>query len=148
MSTELERALLHVLTDRVQGASNSADYTTVVASASRTATFNSDDQTNSPIEKGIRLFLNISAVTGTSPTLDIKVQIKDPLSGSYHDMAGAAFAQKTGTGTDEIIVYPGVAETANVSVSDYLGGATWRVVNTLGGTSPDFTYTIAAQKLI
>ena len=121
---------------------------TVFASAARTATTtNSADQDNDPQQKGIRLFLDITAVSGTSPTLDVKLQIKDPLSAKYEDMAGAAFAQKTGTGQDIITIYPGIAETADESISDILG-STWRIVATIGGTAtPTFTYSLSGDYL-
>ena len=121
---------------------------TVFASAARTATTtNSSDQDNDPQQKGVRLFLDITAASGTSPTLDIKLQVKDPLSAKYEDMAGAAFAQKTGTGQDILTIYPGMAETADESVSDILG-STWRVVATIGGTdTPTFTYSLSGDYL-
>lgn len=121
---------------------------TVFASAARTATTtNSSDQDNDPQQKGVRLFLDITAVSGTSPTLDVKLQVKDPVSAKYEDMAGAAFAQKTGTGQDIITIYPGIAETADESVSDILG-STWRIVATIGGTAtPTFTYSLSGDYL-
>lgn len=118
----------------------------VLPSVARTVTANSDDLVNTQY-RGVRLFLNISAASGTSPTLDLKVQSKDPVSGSYVDVPGAAFAQKTGTGTDDLTIYPGVAETANETVSDVVS-RTWRVVATIGGTSPSFTFSVGASYLL
>ena len=120
----------------------------VFASAARTATTtNSDDIDNDPQQKGVKLFLDITAVSGTSPTLDIKLQVKDPLSAKYEDMPGAAFAQKTSTGQGVLTIYPGIAETADVSVSDVLG-STWRIVATIGGTAtPTFTYSLSGDYL-
>ena len=120
--------------------------TTVFASAARTATANSADQTNYN-HRGMRLTLDITASGGTTPTLDVKIQAKDSVSGKYVDIAGAAFTQKTGTGTDELVVYPGVAETANESVSDVIP-RTWRAVATIGGTTPTFTFTLAAALIV
>ena len=121
---------------------------TVFASAARTATTtNSSDQSNDPQQKGVRLFLDLTAVSGTSPTLDLKLQVKDPVSAKYEDMAGAAFAQKTSTGQDIITIYPGIAETADESISDILGSV-WRVVATIGGTdTPTFTYSLSGDYL-
>lgn len=118
---------------------------TVLASAVRTATANSADQVNR-FARGVRLFLNITAASGTAPTLDIKVQTKDPVSGVYLDLPGAVFAQKTTTGSDDLTVYPGVAETANETVSDALS-RTWRVVATIAGTTPSFTFSVGAAYL-
>lgn len=122
------------------------DQTTIFASASRTASANSDDFSHIGF-KGVRLFLDVSAVTGTTPTLDVKIQAKDKLSGNYVDLTGAAFAQKTATGTDYLTIYPGIAETANETVSDLVPNA-WRAVATIGGTTPDFTFSLSAEYLV
>ena len=116
---------------------------TVFASAARTTTTNSSDITNYNA-RGARFTLDITAASGTSPTLDVKMQMKDTLSGKYVDIASAVFAQKTTTGTDELILYPGVAETANESVSDILPRV-YRAVATIAGTTPSFTFTLTAN---
>lgn len=116
---------------------------TVFSSAARTATEDSADQVHAGY-RGVHLVLDITVVSGTTPTLDVKLQRKDETSGKYVDIPGAAFAQKTGTGTDDLVVYPGVAETANRSVSDILSEA-WRVVATIGGTTPSFTFSLAGS---
>jgi hypothetical protein len=53
------------------------------------------------------------------------------------DVPGAAFAQKTATGDDTLEIYPGIAETANESVSSTLPREI-QVVFTVGGTTPSF----------
>lgn len=112
----------------------------IQASAAQTASFNGAEFDVSPFAAG-RFFLNISAASGTTPTLDVKLQTKDPLSGTWSDLVGAAFAQKTGTGAASLTVYPGIAESANTRVSNALSGPL-RVVHTIGGTTPSFTYTL------
>lgn len=129
---------------RLHVAPNELKDATVFASAARTATENSDDQDNER-HKGVLLVLDITA-TGGTPTLDVKVQAKDSVSGKYIDIPGAAFAQKSATGTDSLVIYPGVAETANRSVSDVIP-RTWRVVATIGGTTPSFTFSVGASLL-
>lgn len=114
---------------------------TVFPSAARTTTASSDDQTNRH-SRGVRLHLNITAASGTTPTLDIKLQAK--IGDIYIDIAGAVFTQKTGTGTDELVVYPGVAETANESVSDIIP-MTWKALATIGGTTPSFTFSLTGS---
>lgn len=115
---------------------------TVFASAQRTVTTNSSDQITL-YTKGIRLFLNISAYVGG--TLDVKIQSKDTLTGNYEDIPGAAFAQKSATGQDDLIIYPGIAETANEAVSDAVP-AVWRAVATMA-TTPDMTFSLVAVTL-
>jgi len=112
---------------------------TVFESLARTAgatsqVFNSAEQQNLKW-RGLRLILNNTAVLGGSPTLDIKLQTQDPVSKLWIDLPGASFAQKTtASGLSELVVYPGVAETANVSVSDVLARV-WRAVATIAGTA-------------
>lgn len=91
---------------------------------------------------GVKLFLNITAVSGTSPTLDVKVQQFDPVSGNYCDVAGCAFAQKTTTGIDDLTIYPGVTVVANRAVSTVLSDHLL-LVYTIGGTdTPTFTFSV------
>lgn len=121
---------------------------TVFASAARAegdSPFTSADLINR-YGRGVVLYLDITDASGTSPTLDIKVQGKDPVSGKYFDIADGAFAQQTGTGTVVLTIYPGIAETANVSASDVIP-TTWRVHVTVGsgGADGSFTFSIGAS---
>jgi hypothetical protein len=115
---------------------------TVFASAARTSTTNSADQVNYN-GVGALFFLDISAVSGTLPTLDLKIQVKDPTSGNYVDLPNAAFAQKNATGTSMLVVYPGITTAANAAVSGILARL-FRAVATIGGTTPSFTFTLSA----
>lgn len=116
---------------------------TVFGSAARTVTANSSDVDNYSA-RGVRCLLDVTAASGTTPTLDVKLQSKDPISGKYVDLPGAAFTQKTAASTDDLTVYPGVAETANETVSDVISGV-WRAVATIGGTTPSFTFTLGCS---
>jgi hypothetical protein len=111
----------------------------LVPSAARTATFNGEDFADLSGSNGM-FVLNITAVSGTTPTLDIKLQLK-VAAGLYIDIPGAAFAQKTATGTDYLIVHPAITVVANKAVSQCLGDVI-RAVSTIGGTTPSFTYTL------
>lgn len=122
-------------------------YATVFSSAARTAATHQSDEIWTLEYRGIRLYLDITAASGTSPTLDLKVQTHDPVSDKWFDMPGATFVQKTTTGTDDLTLYPGIAETANETVSDTVGPK-FRVHGTIGGSdTPTFTYSIGAQLL-
>ena len=94
---------------------------------------NSADQTNL-YARGFILTLDYTAESGTDPTLNVKVQIKDVASGKYVDLTGAAFAEQSANGTNMLTVYPGIGETSDVSVSDGIP-LTWRVVATVGGSA-------------
>jgi len=103
---------------------------------------NVDLQKPSPAVKGAMFLLDADTLTGTSPTLDVKLQAlvwadaKDATTDVWVDIPGASFPQIT-TSNDNaartLTVYPGIAETANVSVSDVLPQKI-RVVLDLGGT--------------
>lgn len=116
-------------------------------SAALGATTNGNPIQNPTGARGIHLILDVTAVSGTLPTLDVKLQRRCPKTGKYVDLPGGAFAQKTGTGTDDLIVYPGVAETSNRSVSDCIGGE-FRAVMTIGGSdTPTVTFSLAGYLL-
>lgn len=71
------------------------------------------------------VILNVGTQTGTSPTMDVKLQDSADNS-SFADVTGYAFSQKTGTGTDTLSV-------DTRAFRRYI-----RTVCTLGGTSPVF----------
>lgn len=118
----------------------------IFASAVRTAaTNNSDDFINLAGYKGIVLSLMITAENGTH-TLDVKLQMQSPL-GNYTDIAGAAFAQQSAVTAAAIMltVYPGIAETTNVSVSDILPSK-FRVV-AVGAGATSMTWSLTGSLL-
>lgn len=115
----------------------------IFESAARTATFQSREFEVPKGAKGAKFFLAITAVSGTTPTLALKIQEKDPISGNWVDVNGAAFASKTAVNTDTLEVYPGVAAVAGRRVSGVLG-KTIRAFVTIGGTTPSFTCSLAA----
>lgn len=118
---------------------------TILASAARTASTTVISVTEEGT-KGVHLNLNITA-TSTSPTLDVKLQRLDWLSGNWIDLPGGNFAQQSTITSVDLIVYPGIAETANVSVSDVTTEEI-RTVATLGGTStPSVTYSVSGRWL-
>jgi hypothetical protein len=117
-----------------------------LVSGQQSATFNVAID-NSQCYRGIHLFLDVTAVGGTSPTMDVKVQRFDSVSGKYLDMAGCSFAQKTTANTDDLLIYPGAPVVANRSVPTVLSDS-MRIVGTLGGSAgPSVTMTLSAQLL-
>lgn len=104
---------------------------TLLTSAARTTSGNSADVT---IYNGAKLavFLDVTAVSGTSPTLDVSVKVKDPASGKYFEVA--AFTQKTAVGSEAVFIGGG----ADVEFPT----RTFRVEYTIGGTDPSFTFSI------
>lgn len=86
--------------------------------------------------RGVDIFTNTTS--SGSGTLVIKLQKKDPNSGTWFDIAGAASSTINDPADEYLTVYPGIAETANVSVSDHLG-LTWRVHATVATAAVTFS---------
>ncbi len=123
----------------------------VKASAATTATENSGEL-NVPRDKGIKgvaIFVDVTANAGTSEVLDITVDRFDHASSKWLAIVGAALAQiSTSVGQIDLVIYPGIAETANRTVSDHIGNR-WRIVSTIGGSAgQSFTYSIGVTYLV
>lgn len=101
---------------------------TLVASAARTSSGQTAALANYGPAKTIRAQLEVTAASGTSPTLD--VVIEDSLDGSNWNVVGA-FAQKTTAGREVINITTPFADRLRVR---------W----TTGGTSPSFTFSVVA----
>ena len=120
--------------------------TTTGDTGAKTATGNGATQTNVG-SKGIQLVLNMGAVTGTTPTFVLKIQGSVDGGTNWIDIPGATTASLTATGLYGITLYPAIATTAGTTTSGTIATApqviprTWRVVWTIGGTTPSFTIT-------
>lgn len=101
----------------------------VLASASRTASGDSGRIGEVDDAKAASFFLDVTAAAGTSPTLDVVVETKDPASGKWFTIA--TFTQATGVTSERVAV------TENM-------GHDVRVSYTIGGTGPDFTFSVGA----
>lgn len=99
---------------------------TLVAAAARTASGDSGKLTGWGAAKTIRAQLDVSAASGTTPTLD--VVLEDTLDGTNWNTIGT-FAQKTAAGREVINI--------TTPFSDRL-----RVKWTVGGTTPSFTFSV------
>jgi hypothetical protein len=109
---------------------DSAAYTTTQTSADKRA----DGY------RGVRVFLDVTS--NTSGELTMKIQGKTP-QGDYIDLLEDA--QVTTATNSELILYPGIAVTANVSASTVLTRI-WRVVVT-AADSGAATYSVKAELL-
>lgn len=109
------------------------DVVELLAPAARTASANgtgADLQGYvNPGGSEMKAFLSVGAASGTTPTLDVKLQDSDDDS-TYADISGAAFAQKTATGSEAIHFQ---------TKKRYV-----RAVATIAGTTPSFTFAVIA----
>jgi hypothetical protein len=112
---------------------------TLLASAARTATVNSDDRED-PTSQSAHVIVNVSAVTAT-PSIVVTIQGKDSVSGAYYDLLASPAI--TATGTTVLKIGQGLAATPNGSASDFLPEV-WRV-RVVHGDADSITYSVAAN---
>ena len=116
--------------------------TTALISHSAASTGVNGPEQGAGSAKGVLIYIDIDAISGTSPTLTVTLQGKSPVSNEYHTIL--ASAALTATGLTILKVYPGLTAAANAAVSDILPSV-WRVVSAIGGTTPSVTATISAS---
>ena len=112
------------------------DITAAVASASVTATATSSAIDLKEFDGDVLLVLNCAAGTGSSPTLDIKVQDSDETGGTYGDLSGAAFTQVTDAASVQTL------EVNKDECKRFI-----KLVQTVGGSSPVFVYGVSLVAL-
>jgi len=105
---------------------------TLFSSAARTASTNGSEAVlgfgNGRV---LVCYLDVTAVSGTSPTLDVKIQESDDGS-TWTDIDGGSFSQFTSTGQEYKVMLMSRSK-------DRI-----RAVATIGGTSPSFTFKVEA----
>jgi len=112
----------------------------------KVATGNGATQTNVNA-KGANIVINLGAVTGTTPTAVFKVQYSSDAGTTWLDLPNATTATLTATGVYGITIYPGIttavgtATAGSVAQVNIVLPRTWRLVWTIGGTTPSFTIT-------
>lgn len=88
---------------------------------------------------GIVVMINISAITGTTPTATFTLQGKDPQSGNYYTIL--ASTALNATGLTILRVFPAATAAANAVAND-ITPPIMRVICTIGGTTPAVTATV------
>lgn len=109
-----------------QGSTSGYAEDTVVTSAARAASADTGVLNGYGGASSLRAQLDVTAASGTSPTLD--VVIEDTLDGTNWNVVGT-FAQKTAAGREVINVTTAFANRVRVR---------W----TVGGTTPSFTFSV------
>jgi hypothetical protein len=101
----------------------------------RTATANSTGVDIQQIVDQIAIVIDSAAGTGTSPTLDVKIQESSDNS-TFTDISGLAFTQiTTSASVQKIVLNKGATKR-------YI-----RVVSTITGTTPSFSYSVKGYGL-
>lgn len=101
--------------------------------AARTTTGNGTAVDVQLYDGDLIFILDSAAGTGTTPTLDIKLQSSDTSGGTYTDIAGATFTQVTTSASQQTI-----------TVSKDENRRWFRIVYTISGTTPSFTFSVNA----
>lgn len=91
--------------------------------------------------KGVLLFIHISAISGTSPTLTVTIEGKAQASGQYYTVLQSAAL--SAVGLTVLRIYPGLTAAANLVANDILP-ASYRITTAIGGTTPSVSATISA----
>lgn len=95
--------------------------------------------------RGVQIGIDVTAITGTSPTLTVTLEGVDPVNGSTFTVLASAALSSTGYTT--LTVFPGIAVTSNVSANTVLP-FNWKIATAIGGTTPAVTATITAAALV
>lgn len=112
---------------------------TLQASVTKTATFNStgvitEGQNYGTVIQSLwkraSILLAVTAASGTTPTLDLKIQ--DSADDVTYNDVGLAFTQATGVTSER--------KSLDFPLRKYV-----RAVATIGGTTPSFTYSVKAR---
>ena len=82
------------------------------------------------------IYVDVTAASGTTPTLDFTLEEKDPTSGQYFTVPDADFD----VAPTQIIA----VATARYTLQN-LFGSIYRLVWTIGGASPSFTFAATLQ---
>jgi hypothetical protein len=118
-------------------ASQAHQFGSIFPAALRPAAVYTSDPMENSRHIGVRLFFNLTVVGGAG-TLVAKVQVQDPASKAWMDLAGAVTASLAAIATTMLTIYPSVTVAANVAVATPLGQK-WRVVATVGGNDVNFS---------
>jgi len=106
-------------------------YTKEIYSGTVTTSSNSHSTpVNTKWEKECQLLLNITAVSGTNPTLDLTIEVYNTLRDTWHTLA--TFSTVSATGVDVGYVEYGLGE--KIALSWVVGGT----------NTPTFTFTLDA----
>jgi hypothetical protein len=125
--------------------------TTTGDTGAKTATFNGATQTNYDA-RGAYVMLALGTVTGASPTLNVQLQWSWDGGTSWANLGPASSNVTSTSQSIAIVVYPtNLSQAAGATPANLTTGAavtlainaplprTWRLVYTIGGTTPSFT---------
>lgn len=120
-------------------------FQTLLASAARTTSGVSANTVN-PNARGVVFYVNVTVVSGATPTLSFQLQILDPVTVTSAPI-GAAGANITATGNYLFVCYPTALAGLNGQVNAPLP-RNFNLAWTIGGTTPSFTFSVSASFIL
>lgn len=99
---------------------------------------------DNPHGDSLHLVVDITAITGTTPSITVTVQGKDPASGKYYTLL--ASAALSAVATTVLRIFPGAVAAANTVANDFVP-RTFRILWAIAGTTPAVTGTIGGTVL-
>lgn len=121
---------------------NTASAVALISHAAAAAGVSGSDQTNLNA-RGLLVGINITAGTGTLPTLQVIIEGKDVVSGVYYTLLASAAIAAT-AGFTLLTIYPGLVASANLVANQVLPRV-WRARTVVGGTGAAVTATVSAN---
>ena len=112
---------------------------TALVLTAASATTNGADLDNPGGAMSAHVTLDITAISGTTPTATFTVQGKDEVSEKYYTIL--ASSALNATGTTVLKIGPGLTASANAAANDIIPRC-FRVICTITGTTPSVTATV------
>lgn len=107
-----------------------------------TASPSNGDTLENLSSQSAHIIINITALTGTTPTATFTVQGYDESSNTYYTMLVSTALNATGQTI--LKIGPSVTAAANLALNDFIPKF-FRVVCVLGGTTPNITATVGVN---
>lgn len=97
--------------------------------------------------KGVMIAIDVTAVSGTTPAMVVKVQAWDPVSVQFIDIPDAVTASINATGQKILTIHPGCDASANVRVPAFVPRK-YRIKWDITGTTPSFTFSVGVHHIV
>lgn len=110
----------------------------LMAPAAQTSTQTSPDQVNAG-SHALHVILDVTALAGTTPTVVVTINGKDPASGKYYPLLTGGTVSTASTNVYRI--GPALTAATNTVTNDYVPRV-FQVVVTIAGTTPSVTYSV------
>lgn len=116
----------------------------VNAASAGAASVSSADQTNDSA-RGVILVMDVTGLAGTTPTVQLILEMKDQASGKYISLG--TFTAVSAVSTVTYVVTPGVGAASDgvTAVKGFPLPLTWRVRTVGGGTITDADFKVTAH---